>query len=204
MVLTSKDLQSPRTHPELRAFVENVRAIVKATPEEFAKGMKKQGCYKEFLDEVEPLCDFAEAIYPADYVVQPILGNQGCDAVVYDDQGREFDRIEFAKPYAGAAAAVKARQVIARGYSDIDVCDWKEILDDFMPYFEKTAKAKSLKDYSGVSVVFVLSAPPALPGLEQVFESKIERLRGIIATQNFNAKRVFLYIPHGRVQQIHG
>lgn len=204
MALTSKDLQSPRTHPELRAFVEKVRANVKATPEEFAKGMKKEGCYKEFLDEVEPLCNFAEAVYPADYVVQPILGNQGYDAVVYDAQGREIDKIEFAKPYDGAAAAIKARQVITRGYSDIDICDWKEILDDFIPYFEKTAKAKSLKDYSGVSVVFVLSAPPALSGLEQVFGRKIKQLQDIIATQNFNAKRVFLYVPHGRVQQIHG
>lgn len=203
MTLTATDLETPRTHPELRVFVEEVRANVLASPEELARGMQKQGYYKVFLDEVEPLCNFAEIVYPEDYMVQSVLGNQGYDAIVYDTQGTVADKIEFAKPYDGAAAASNARQVVSRSYSDVEICDWTEVLNEFIPIFESTVKNKSLKDYSGISVVFVLAAPPALSGLEEVFERNVDRLKNIIAAHNFKAKRVFLYIPYGRVQQIH-
>ncbi len=166
--------------------------------------MSKQGCYKEFLDEVEPLCNFAEVAYPADYKVKPVLGNQGFDAIVLNAQGKEVEKVEFAKPHDGAVAAENARQVVARGYSDVQVCDHTEVLNEFVPFFEATSKAKSLKDYSGVTVVFVLAAPPALAGEEAVFGRQVERLKGIIAANKFKAKRVFLYVPHGRIQQIDG
>ncbi len=166
--------------------------------------MAKKGYYKEFLDEVVLLCNFAEVVYPADYRVQPVLGNQGFDAIVLDAGGNEFDRVEFAKPHDGAAAARNARQVVARGYGDVKVCDYTEVLNEFIPFFEATSRAKSLKDYSGVTVVFALASGPALAGMEAIFEQQVERLRDIIAKNKFNAKRVFLYVPHGWLLQIDG
>jgi hypothetical protein len=204
MPLTDADLETPRTPAELRAFVEHVRTSVRANRLEFELGMTKQGYYKEFVDEVEPLCNFAEVAYPADYKVKPVLGNQGFDAIVLDAQGNEIDKVEFAKPHDGAAAAANARQVVARGYSDMQVCDYTKVLNEFIPFFEATSKAKSLKDYSGVTVVFALAAPPAIAGHEVVFERQVEYLKGIIAANKFKAKRVFLYVPYGRVQQIDG
>lgn len=204
MPLSAADLETPRTPAELRAFVEHVRASVRANRTEFELGMAKHGYYKEFLDEVEPLCCFAEVAYPADYKVQPVLGNQGFDAIILDAQGNEVEKVEFAKPHDGAAAAANAHQVVARGYSDMQICDHTEVLNEFIPFFTATSKAKSLKDYSGVTVVFALAAPPALAGVEAVFEQQVERLKNIIAANKFKAKRVFFYVPHGRVQQIDG
>ena len=202
MPLTAADLETPRTPAELRAFVENVRTIVRASRTEFELGMAKQGCYKVFLDEVEPLCNFAEVVYPPDYKVQPGLGNQGYDAIVLDAEGNQVDMVEFAKPHDGAAAAASARQVVARGYSDMQICDPADVLGELMPLFETTSKAKSLKDYSDVTVVFVLAAPPALHGIEASFERQVERLRAIIAANAFKAKRVFLYVAPCRVLRI--
>ena len=105
MPLTRDDLEMPRTPLELRAFVELVRERVHHNPVEFESGMTKKGYYKEFLDEVVPLCNFAEVAYPPEYRVQPVLGNQGYDALVFDNQGAEEDKVEFTKPYDGAAAA---------------------------------------------------------------------------------------------------
>jgi hypothetical protein len=204
MPLAASDLEKPRTPAQLRAFVEKVRASVRANRADFELGMAKQDYYKEFLDEVEPLCYFAEVAYPADHKVQPVLGNQGFDAIVFDAQGREVDKVEFAKPHDGAASAARARQVVARGHSDLHICDYTEVLNEFMPFFEVTGKDKSLKDYSGVTVVFVLAAPPALVGVESVFERQIERLKAIIAENKFKAKRVFLYVPHGQLHRIDG
>lgn len=202
MLLTAADLETPRTPVELRAFIERVRAYVRADRLEFELGMAKQGYYKEFLDEVVPLCSFAEVFYPADCKVQSVLGNHGFDAIVFDAHGSEIDKVEFATPHDGAAAAANARQVVARGYSDVRSCDYTEVLDEFFSFFEATSKAKSLKDYSGVTVVFYLATPPALAGLEAVFDQKVERLKGIIAANKFKAKRVFLYVPYGCLRQI--
>lgn len=204
MPLSAADLETARTSAELRAFVEHVRTSVRANRSEFKLGMAKHGYYKEFLDEVEPLCNFAEVAYPVDYMFKPVLGNQGFDAIVLDAQGNEVEKIEFAKPHDGAVAAANARQVVARGYSDTQVCDHTEVLNEFIPIFEATSKAKSLKDYSDVTVVFALAAPPALAGGEAVFERQVERLKGIIAANKFKAKRVFLYVPPSWVLQIDG
>lgn len=204
MHLSAADLETERTSAELRAFVEHVRTSVRTNRSEFELGMSKQGYYKEFLDEVELLCNFAEVAYPVDYKVKPVLGNQGFDAIVLDAQGNEVDKVEFAKPHDGAVAAENARQVLARGYSDTQVCDHTEVLNEFIPLFEATSKAKSLKDYSGVTVVFTLAAPPALAGGEVVFEQQVERLKVIIAANKFKAKRVFLYVHPSRILQIDG
>lgn len=204
MSLTIDELETPRSPPQLRDFVEQVRTSVRADRAEFELGMAKRGYYKEFLDEVVLLCNFAEVAYPASYKVQPVLSSQGYDAIVFDADGNECDRVEFAKPHDGAAMARIARQVLTQGYSDMQICDYTEILNDYIPFFEITSKAKSRKDYSGITVVFALAAPPALAGLESAFEQQVERLRGIIVENKFNAKRVFLYIPPHHLLQIHG
>jgi hypothetical protein len=204
MTLTAQELEKQRTVKELRAFVERIRDSVSADRSEFEFGMAKRGYYKEFLDEVEPLCNFAEAEYPTDFKLQPVLGNQGLDAIVFDSDGTEVDRVEFTKPHDGAAAAVAARQVVTRGYSDIQVQDLTEVLEEFFPFFEKSAKAKSAKDYSGVTVVFYLASPPPITGAEAVFERQVERLRGILAARTFKAKRVLLYVNPARVLPVGG
>lgn len=204
MLLSPADLEIPRTATDLRAFVESVRATVHANRTEFESSMAKRGYYKELLDEVEPLCNFAEAAYPPDHRVQPVLGNQGYDALVFDSQGNEVDKVEFAKPYDGAAAASNARQVSARGYSDMQICDHTDVLKDLVPFFEDTIKAKSLKDYGGVTLVFTLAAPPALRGVEASFEWQVAHIKSIIVAKKFKAKRVLLYVPPGRLLPMDG
>ena len=49
--------------------------------------MRRKGYYKEFLDKVEPLCNFAEVAYPKAFKVKPVIGNQGFDATVFDSDG---------------------------------------------------------------------------------------------------------------------
>jgi hypothetical protein len=84
----------------------------------------------------------------------------------------------------------------------MQICDYTNTLADFMPFFERTSRVKSLKDYAGITVVSVLAAPPALTGVEAAFERQVERLKAIIAARAFRAKRVLLYVPPGRVLPI--
>lgn len=202
MSLNPCDFEVPRTAEDLRCFVELVRASVRANRSEFEAGMAKRGLYKQFIDEVEPLCSFAEIFYPKDYKVRPVFGNQGYDAVVFDELGSEFDKVEIAKPYHGAQAAEASRQVVERGYSDAQVCDPSRVLDIFVPFFEATSATKSQKDYSGVTVVFVLASPHALPGFEACFDQQVDQIKNIVAVRNFKAKRVLFYAPPGKISLI--
>jgi len=204
MPLVPADLEFSRTSAELREFIECIHLKVQTDRSEFEAGMTKQGLYKQFLDEIQPLCDFTLIAYPVDYKVLPVLGNQGYDAIVFNEQGTEVDRIEITKPYDGAQSASSARQVAARGFSDMQICDPKDVMQNLLPYFEATSTAKSQKDYSGVTLVFALAVPPPLRGVEASFEQQIERIRSILVTQSFKAKRVLLFIPPSRLERIDG
>jgi hypothetical protein len=197
MPIDPNHIEMPRCPAGLRRFIEQVRAGVRDNRNEFVLGMTKKGHYKQFLDEVEPLCAFAEAAYPSNYTVKPVLGNQGYDAIAFDDHGNEFEKIEFAKPHDGSKTASHSQQVINRGYSDVHVCDAAETLDDLLPFIEATCKSKSQKDYSGITLVFVLAALPPMPDIAANFGSQIARITGIVAAHTFNAQRVFLLAPGG-------
>ena len=77
--------------------------------------MLKKGLYKEFLYEIVPLSCFAVLEYQESCQILPVLGNQGFDAVVLDESGREIDRIEMTCPGDGAENAKDARLVVDRG-----------------------------------------------------------------------------------------
>jgi hypothetical protein len=123
MPLIPCDIEARRTPAELRAFVEHVHISVRADRAEFELGMAKRGLYKEFLDEIQPLCVFSEVAYPADFKVQPVLGSQGYDAIVFDAADNEFERIEFARPHDGATAAASASQALSRGHAPVHIRD---------------------------------------------------------------------------------
>ncbi|HEX2542955.1 MAG TPA: hypothetical protein VHM00_17970 [Caldimonas sp.] len=199
MRLNPSDLEAPRTPSELREFVERVRADVRANRDEFALGMTKRGLYKEFLDEVLALCDFAEAEYPPDHTVRLVLGNQGYDALVYDLNVNEVDRLEFARPHDGQFTSESAKRVVAVGVGLMQAPDHDDPLGSLYPSIDRTAQSKSQKDYGGVTVVFSLPVPPPLASIAKHFNRQVEEIRALIARNRFKAKRVVLFVPPGRV-----
>jgi len=202
MPLLPSDLQIRRTSAELDAFVEKVRLHVRTNRTEFEAGMNKRGLYKEFLNEVQPLCAFASATYPADFTVQPIIGNQGYDAIVFDSTGQEYEKLEFARPHDGASAANAARQVVSRGHSDAEITDYRDPLGSFIPYMRTTAKAKSQNDYGGITLVFILAAPPPLAGTESIYSNQIIEIKNIIEENSFKASKVLLFIPPNQILKL--
>jgi hypothetical protein len=199
MHLTPSDLEAPRTSSDLREFVERVHADVRAHRDELALGMTKRGIYKEFLDEVLPLCEFAEVEYPADYAVRLVLGNQGYDALVYDPNGNEVDRLEFARPHDGQFASQSAKRVVEVGVGLMQATDPEDPLGSLYPFVDRTARSKAQKDYGGVTVVFSLPVPPPPASIAKHFDRQVDEIRALIARNRFKAKRVVLFVPPGRV-----
>jgi hypothetical protein len=64
---------------------------------------------------------FAVLTYPDSYEVQLVLGNQGYDALVFDEGARVVDRIELTVPHDGRAAAQDAALVVDRRFGKVSV-----------------------------------------------------------------------------------
>lgn len=159
----------------------------------------KKGLYKEFLDEIVPLSLFASKMYPENYEIQPVLGNQGYDVLVFNDMGNEVDRIEMTSPHDGAAAAKDARLLVERGHGEIHIGDHDDTLKDFygplFPWVLAACRKKAEKDYYDCTLV--VAVEPIWPdaGNEKAqYEKQIDNLVSEMAKIKFKAKRVLLLI----------
>lgn len=202
MPLSRAQIQQPRTPSQLVAFVESVRAVAAADPEECAAGHLRRGYYKEFFDEVVPLAKFVVHVYPENYTVTPILCNQGYDAEVRDEHGNPFDRIEIANPFDGSAVAATGRELAQFGIGGFRVNDPGDDAEDLIPIIARTAAKKATKDYSDATVVFNVSGFSRFPGFEARHDEQVSHIREVLSTAGFKAKRVFVMLPSGSVERI--
>ena len=196
-LITKEELEKRRTPSQLQEFVANVRKRVEADSEQLRLGRRKKGLYKEFVDEIVPLADFAPHIYPDDVFLQPVIGNQGYDAIVFDNSGAEIDRIEIAKPYDGKKVSKDNDLLEDRGYGAINIYDlgFGEELEMLASWIDRSANSKALKDYSDYTLVIV-AALESLPHEEiAATERRAEILQAKLSTVRFRAKRVFLAVP---------
>lgn len=142
---------------------------------------------------------YAVAVYPENAMVRPVLGNQGYDAEVLDAEGVLIERIEIANPVDGQARAEVGRELAECGFGGLRVGEPGYDIEELIPIIERTATKKAVKDYSDATVVFNISALPAIQGFEERQEEQVARIRKILAKKDFRAKRVFLLLPSDKV-----
>ncbi|MFA7555866.1 MAG: hypothetical protein WCY88_16605 [Spongiibacteraceae bacterium] len=194
-MISALEIEQRRTSDQLRAFVKEVRERVESCPEELRRAQNGEGRYREFNNEVWPLSQFAHLLYPPETLFLPVLGNQGYDVEVYDEEGEPLDKIEIAKPHDGQANAENNRLLNERGFGHVRVCDFGGQLDALKPWIASTAENKSLKDYSDCTLIIVaLTDSPfdeELPILEQRCIEFAQKLKQMA----YRAKRAFLAVP---------
>ena len=202
MLLTEEDAQRQRTPSELHQFALQLRTAVRKDAVEFEAGMKRRGLYKKFLDEIEPLSEFALLDIREDCYVAPVLGHQGPDAVVNSGDGQVIDKIELAKPFDGAAAAKESRKVLCVGHGALSFNDPGHEADVLLPILERTARSKAIKDYSDATLVFILPPLPHYASYEDQYNAQLQRLRDAISKHRFRAKRVLMFVPPSRLERV--
>lgn len=202
MPLTKEELEIQRTPAQLQDFIAQVRLQVRFSPEEFAAGECKMSLYKEFLDEIVPLSDFAILAYPEHYQVLPVIGNQGYDAIVFNQQGQEVEKIEIANPINGEYEAKVARNIIDHGYGGVCIGEVGGDMEELIPIIERIIAKKSLKDYSDAVVVFNVAGYPPFEGYEERYNDQIKRIKNTLKSKSFRAKKVCLLLPEDRLKYI--
>jgi len=205
-MITSSELEQRRSPAALREFVVRLKAAVNANEFERHCGHLKKGLYKQFLDEIIPLSRFAILAYPENYEVQPVLGNQGYDALVFDELGAEVDRVEITTPHDGTAEAKDAKLVVSQGIGSVSVYNPGDEVTVLFPHVIKTCLKKALNDYSNCTLVVAIAPSPPFEitsHMEQ-YDKQITTLASEISKIRFKAKRVFLLVLPDRLVNIQG
>lgn len=203
-MLDSKELELLRSPSELREYVICLKAKVTADDTERHLGILKKSLYKEFLGELLPLSCFAVLAYPDTYRVRLKLGNQGYDAVVYDENDREIDRVEITAPHDGKAADADAKRLVSRGYGTVTVGTPGVDFDQLFEHVLGICRKKARKDYGECSLVVSIAPMPPFTGFEARYESQVVALVGEMAKIKHKAKRVFLLILPDRLEAVYG
>ena len=202
-MVTKDDVEKQRTPRGLRQFVARRVKKIKQIKDERHKAMQKEGIYKFFLQEVIPLSIFCLKQYSNNHSIQPVIGNQGYDAVVRNERGRVIDYIEVTLPHDGASRNKNVRLVVSRGYSETGVQDIDDIGEDLTRMFPsvlKTCKDKSRIDYSDCTLVVVVEFIQPDPENEKLYTDRLKQLIDRIRDISFRAKRVYvLAVPFKRV-----
>lgn len=204
--LISKDeIKKARSPRGLRQFVTKRITKVRGFTIERHDALLKKGIYKVFSDEIIPLSIFCLKTYPNTYTVQPVIGNQGYDAIIRDEKWNIYDHIELTLPHNGLSAANNARLVAERGHSEIDVYSPGENLNRMFPLILKACQNKSIKDYSNCTLVVCLNFSPPFPKHKKVYLSSINKLIDEIRDIPFHARKVYLLVmPFSKVLAILG
>jgi hypothetical protein len=203
-MITSADIEKRRSPHALRDFVVELKRVVRADELERHRGIQKAGLYKEFLDEIVPLSLFALHAYPESYEVQPVLGNQGYDALVFDQSGNEVDRIELTVPHDGAAAAKDARLIVVQGYGRTQVGTPGDDFQALFPCVLAVCNKKAMKDYGDCSLVVAIEPMLPFESFEALYETQIEALASEMGKIQFRAKRVFFLVMPDHIRQVYG
>jgi hypothetical protein len=204
-MLTKEEIEKERSPRGLRQFVRKRIKKIRNTTSERHAALQKRGLYKVFSDEIIPLSIFAIKTYPNACRVKPVLGNQGHDAIVKNDQGRILDFVELTWPQDGHQKADDAHKTVFRGFGNVDVYSPGEDIDRLCKFIQVTCQKKAQKDYSNCTLVVVIDFVPPFRQHYRLYCRKIKQVAEQIKSISFRAKRVFLLIvPFRKVYEICG
>lgn len=205
-MITSLELEQRRSPAALREFVVRLKEAVNADEHERHCGHLKKGLYKQFLDEIIPLSRFAILAYPENYEVRPVLGNQGYDALVFDELGKEVDRIEITTPHDGATEAIDAKLVVSQGIGLVSVYNSGDEIKVLFPHVIKTCLKKAHINYSDCTLVVTISPSPPFDSISYLkqYDMQINKLASEMSGIRFKAKRVFLFVLPDRLVKVQG
>lgn len=203
-MIDASEFEQRHSPSALREFVKALNETVRRDEAERHLGILKKGLYKEYLDELLPLSCFAVLTYPDTYEVQLVLGNQGYDAVVFNEVDREVDRVEITTPHDGGAAARDAALVVERGFGKVSVGNPGDDFDSLVEHVLSTCREKARADYGDCALVVAIKPLPAFAGFEDRCECQIAALVSQMVQIQFKAKRVFLLILPNRLLPVHG
>ncbi|WP_238378781.1 hypothetical protein [Halalkalibacillus sediminis] len=191
------DLEEYRTPQEMKLYFEKKKQIINNNEKYISIARLKTGKVKKFIEEFYPLYLFSQSRFVDNYAkCKIILGNQGYDAsIVQKDDTESF--IELTSYIDGKWEYQDAKRLNSRGYGDIRFGDYKNLNargNDYLKDVLKNIKKKSLKDYSGISLLFAVDTFDYFEVYDHSSKPFIKELIKEIKSFKFKADKMYLMV----------
>jgi hypothetical protein len=189
------DLEKPRIPKEMEEYFHHICSITEQNKELTELARLKKDRYKKFLEEFYPLYCFSKSKYCKEASrMNIVIGNQGYDAVViYNDGSKE--KYEITGYIDGEWDFLNAKELNESCIGIVTVDGTKSIAEKQKNYFHKimgNVKKKAEKDYSGMSIIFVVNTYWHFEVFDCDSSNFISDLMNKIRNQGIIAKKVFL------------
>jgi hypothetical protein len=193
-MLTKADIEKPRTPRGLRLFVRSRIRQAESDRSERHKAFLNKGLYKYFNNEIIPLSVFSLLHFRSGVLIKPVLGNQGFDAEILNDQFEIIGHIEITNPHDGVAAHRDGKLLVERGFSEINVFSPGSDLTRMFSNIFRTCKKKSEKDYGDSILVITVNFSPPSKDFMHFYLRRSSDLQAKLREITFRAKEVHLLI----------
>lgn len=162
--------------------------------DERARARLKSDVYRWYRDEIMPLADFACTFYfNDDVIVKPINGNQGYDAVIYNEDGKIRTKIELCVPHDGKSDFRQAKNINSRGYGDAWRGSPGDEIRQLRNVIVQSAENKSRKDYSKCVLAIIIKCPQIHEEFRDRYLDELNELYVILCQFNYKCDEVYLF-----------
>ncbi|WP_214823192.1 hypothetical protein [Exiguobacterium sp. s28] len=196
-----KDLSKYRFPSEMDSYFKEIIELLKRDRRALEVSRLRKGWFKEFQEEFVPAYVFSLSPYfPADAKVKIIIGNQNYDFVVLRPDGVE-EKYEVSSYIDGEQEVEIAKALNEVGVWSSRLRSYENLEDRMATYMERTKsniKNKSMKDYTGISLIFSVTTFQFSPVLNTRPEFSIESLVNFIQMTPFRAKHIYLIVEDGK------
>ena len=200
MNISKEILEQKRSPEELGQYVRETLSEISKNKELKKEARLRTQLFKELFEEVYPLSIFCIEKYKGvDVVCYPVIGSQGYDAIIENQDGSLIEVIELTWPVDGQKEHFERKQLNDQGHTDFEV--WndndrskrQQLIDIIL----KAAYKKSFKDYEepeGSSLVFILGITPFFGMSEIDHQEDIDLLVEELSKIEFKANSVYLLL----------
>ena len=202
-LVTEKDLEKPRTAKELTSYLEELFAAIQENQSERQSARTRKGLYKPLMEELWPISWYFTRKYASSaFRLKLELGNQGFDAVVFDEAGAPVERIEVTWPIDGHKHFEAMRLLNERGYGLVEIYD--DPLDKLKDVIELTlagAQKKAVREYrfeGHSTLALVVDVSLYYHPDDPTHCNEINRLVNKLSQLKYHVDNVVLLLAHSR------
>jgi len=196
-----KDLSKYRSPNEMDSYFEEIIELLKRDRHALEISRLRKGWFKEFQEEFVPAYIFSLSPYfPEGAKTKIIIGSQNYDFVVLKPDGVE-EKYEVSSYIDGEQEVEIAKSLNKDGIWSSRLRSYEQLEQNTAIYMEETKnniRKKSMKDYTGISLLFSVTTFQFSPVVDTRPEFSVENLISFIRNTTFRAKHIYLIVQDGK------
>jgi hypothetical protein len=161
--------------------------------DERKQSLLKKGNYKKLREELYPLYEYVKHKYNSESIQFYLEKDYHEFDATITNHGSVIEQVEFTYPRNGVWEIEDAKYILNRGYSEIR--DWGSISQEkASELIIETAKKKSIKNYEGKTLVFIINQYPLWDISDEDDKNEIVNIARKLKIITYSAKNVCILV----------